>query len=240
LKELARVARKYKVILLSDEIYGELHHTGEHVSISQFYPEGTIISSGLSKWCGAGGWRLGYFVLPKSLRWLLDGMAAVASETFTSTSAPVQYAAIRAYKGGTEMQNYLFQSRRILKTLSQELFRKFNSVGLQIPKPEAAFYLFPDFSSFRENLNRRCINTSMELATRILNETGVALLPGSDFGRNENELTVRIAYVDFDGAYAISEAEKVPSTEELDTKFLNKTCSRVLEAADRICNWITQ
>ena len=45
--------------MLSDEIYGELHHKGQHVSIARFYPEGTIVSGGLSKWCGAGGWRLG-------------------------------------------------------------------------------------------------------------------------------------------------------------------------------------
>ncbi|MBZ0201084.1 MAG: aminotransferase class I/II-fold pyridoxal phosphate-dependent enzyme, partial [Ignavibacteriaceae bacterium] len=86
LKELARVAKKYKVILLSDEIYGELHHKGKHISISRYYPEGTIISSGLSKWCGAGGWRLGTFTFPTSMRWLLDAMAVMASETFTSTS----------------------------------------------------------------------------------------------------------------------------------------------------------
>jgi len=55
LKLLAKVARKYRVILISDEIYGLTHHTGQHVSIERFYPEGTIISSGLSKWCGAGG-----------------------------------------------------------------------------------------------------------------------------------------------------------------------------------------
>ncbi|MEZ5070775.1 MAG: aminotransferase class I/II-fold pyridoxal phosphate-dependent enzyme [Bacteroidales bacterium] len=56
-------ARKYKVILVSDEIYGQLHFRDQHVSVARFYPEGTIISSGLSKWCGAGGWRLGTFSL---------------------------------------------------------------------------------------------------------------------------------------------------------------------------------
>ncbi len=49
LRRLAAVARRYRVILLSDEIYGELHHAGRHVSIAEFYPEGTIISTGLSK-----------------------------------------------------------------------------------------------------------------------------------------------------------------------------------------------
>jgi len=58
LKELAHVAEKYKVLILSDEIYGELNFNGTHTSIAKYYPEGTIISSGLSKWCGAGGWRL--------------------------------------------------------------------------------------------------------------------------------------------------------------------------------------
>ena len=48
LKLLAKVAREHRVILLSDEIYGELHHKGQHVSIARFYPEGTIMSSGLS------------------------------------------------------------------------------------------------------------------------------------------------------------------------------------------------
>jgi len=75
LKEIAQVARKYELILLSDEIYGQLNHKGEHVSVARFYPEGTIISSGLSKWCGAGGWRLGTFSFPRDLDWLLDAMA---------------------------------------------------------------------------------------------------------------------------------------------------------------------
>ena len=112
LNELAQVARRFGIILLSDEIYGELDHEGAHHSICRDYPEGTIISSGLSKWCGAGGWRLGTFTFPRQLRPLLDAMASVASETYTSTSAPVQYAAVRAFEGGPEIEQYLVQSRR--------------------------------------------------------------------------------------------------------------------------------
>ena len=90
LQALADVLRKYRVLALSDEIYSGTHFTGDHVSLARYYPEGTIISNGLSKWCGAGGWRLGFFVFPDTLAWLADAMAAVASETFTSTSAPLQ------------------------------------------------------------------------------------------------------------------------------------------------------
>ena len=90
LKEIAEIARRYRVVMLSDEIYGEIHHEGTHRSIAEFYPEGTIISSGLSKWCGAGGWRLGTFTFPENLSWLREGMTVAASETYTATAAPIQ------------------------------------------------------------------------------------------------------------------------------------------------------
>ena len=83
LRAIARVAREFRIVLLSDEIYGEINHCGRHVSVARYYPEGTIVSGGLSKWCGAGGWRVGTFAFPRSLRWLLDAMAVAASETFT-------------------------------------------------------------------------------------------------------------------------------------------------------------
>ena len=66
LTDLAAIARKYRVIVLSDEIYAEIHHGGNHLSIAEFYQEGTIISTGLSKWCGAGGWRLWHLHVPRA------------------------------------------------------------------------------------------------------------------------------------------------------------------------------
>ena len=65
LKEIAEIAKKNNLIILSDEIYSRLTFEKKYQSISNFYPERTIVSSGLSKWCGAGGWRLGFFAIPK-------------------------------------------------------------------------------------------------------------------------------------------------------------------------------
>ncbi len=238
LRELAEVARKNRVVLLSDEIYGELHHDGQHVSIARFYPEGTIVSSGLSKWCGAGGWRLGTFVFPDSLHWLLDAMAAVASETFTSTSAPIQYAAVRAFRGGIQIERYLWNSRRILKALGNYLANRFKKGGLGVPMPQGAFYLFPDFDVFRENLNQRDINDSETFCQRLIEEAGVAILPGTAFGRPPEELTARISYVDFDGARALAAAEQLPPHEPLNEQFLTNYCGHTIEAVDRLCRWI--
>lgn len=238
LKAIAKVAKKYRIIVLSDEIYGELHHLGRHVSMARFYPQGTIISSGLSKWCGAGGWRLGTFTFPRSLRWLSDAMAVVASETFTSTSAPIQYAAVRAFQGGIEIERYLSHSRRILRTLGRRIVNQLGAAGISVVSPQGAFYIFPDFSPLRERFAQRDIHTSVDLCRRLLEETGIAALPGSSFGRPDEELTVRMAYVDFDGARSLAAAEQVPAAEKLDDEFLEYHCARVTSAVERLCEWI--
>lgn len=238
LKELATVARKYRVILLSDEIYGELNFEGKHVSIAKFYPEGTIISGGLSKWCGAGGWRLGTFSFPPSLSWLLDAMASIASETFTSTSAPIQYAAVRAFKGGVDIERYLWNTRKILMALGLHIHRELNKYNIISPEPEGGFYLFADFKKHLSALKKKNIRTSEELSRKLLEETGVAVLPGSVFGRPKEELTIRIAYVDFDGAKTLAAIETLPPHNSVDDLFLKTHCSHLLEGISAIGNWI--
>jgi aspartate aminotransferase len=239
LKELARVARKYRVILVSDEIYGLLHFNHQHVSVARYYPEGTIISSGLSKWCGAGGWRLGTFSFPPQLNWLRDAMAIVASETFTATSAPIQYAAVTAFRGGEDIESYLFHSRRILKALAKYLVRRLTEIKVKIPMPQGAFYLFPDFGIYREKLAGRGIYTSVEMCKALLEETGVAMLPGHDFGREPAELTARIAFVDFDGEQALQSVFRDYLDREIDESFILARSPRLVTAFDLIRDWFS-
>ncbi|MCI5080860.1 MAG: aminotransferase class I/II-fold pyridoxal phosphate-dependent enzyme [Saprospiraceae bacterium] len=239
LKKLAEVARRFKVILLSDEIYGELHHTGKHIPIARFYPEGTIISSGLSKWCGAGGWRLGMFVFPEELQWLQEAMAVVASETFTATSAPIQYAAVTAFRESEEINTYLHHARRILRILGKTMHQILTDAHIFCPKPQGGFYLFPNFSSYADKLKRKGVFASDQLCEALLEDTGVALLPSYDFGRPSEELTARLSYVDFDGAKAL-EAAMAYGDKPLDQKFLKDNCPRMLEAAQLMVDWLNQ
>lgn len=239
LKKLAAVARKYKVVLLSDEIYGELHHAGKHVSIARFYPEGTIVSSGLSKWCGAGGWRLGFFIFPENLRWLLDAMAIVASETFTSTSAPIQYAAVSAFQPDAVIDRYLYNAQRILRIIGRTVHSRLEEMRIFAPKPQGGFYLFPNFYYYREKLLKRGVHNSQELCNQLLEDTGVALLPSFDFGRPSEELTARLSYVDFDGEQALHCAEKDYPDKALDSKFVERCAPNLLEAMNRIEAWLS-
>ncbi len=238
LKDIAKVAKEYEVLLLSDEIYGRLHHKGDHISVARFYPEGTIISSGLSKWCGAGGWRLGTFTFPEDMDWLLDAMAAVASETYTSVSAPIQYAAVRAFRGGIRLERYLWHSRRILSTLGNICAKMLIEKGVRLHLPEGAFYLFLDFSPMKEMLSKRGIWNSTSLCERILEDTGVAVLPGSVFERPERELTARLAYVNFDGSRALSASETIPIDQSLPDDFIEKRCEDTVVATKMLAQWL--
>lgn len=238
LKKLAEVARKYNLILISDEIYGLLDHEGNHISISRYYPEGTIISSGLSKWAGAGGWRLGTFTFPENLRWLQNAMAIVASETFTSTSAPIQYAAITAFEEHSEIDEYLLYSRKILKALGNYMADRLRSINITLPSPKGGFYLFPNFNFYREKLASKGILTSFELCETVLKETGVAFLPGMDFGRQPEELTCRMAYVDFDGELVLEKAMSDYKDKPLDNEFLRNYCPKMIKSLDLLEGWL--
>jgi len=174
LKKIAEVARKYRVLVLSDEIYGGVDFEGNHKSIARYYPEGTIISDGLSKWCGAGGWRLGAFVFPRQLAWLAKAMAVVASETFTSTSAPIQHAAVTAFQRHDEIEQYLRHSRQVLKGLATYAYERLTDAGAEAIMPQGGFYLFPSFENVRANLESKGVRTGKQLCQALLEEQGVA------------------------------------------------------------------
>lgn len=237
LDELTTVFRKYRVLVLSDEIYAKTSYLDDHVSLVTRYPEGTIFSGGLSKWCGAGGWRFGVFILPERTRMLTDAIATVASETFTSTSAPIQYAAISAFTDHPELDVYLARCRTILARLASQVMDLLGSNGIRVLPPDGGFYVFPDFEQYRKPLEAMGITTSRQLCSRLLADTGVAILPGSDFGRPEQELTARIAFIDFNGSDALN---NYPDNNLIDEQYINRYCGKSLEAIQQIVEWLSR
>ncbi len=231
LKEFANVAKKHNIIIIADEIYAELDFTGEYKSITHHYPEKTIVSSGLSKWCGAGGWRLGMLIFPDELSYIRDSVRTVASETFTAVSAPIQYAAIKAYS--EDHSEYLENSRLILKMIGDYIYKELSSVGVICQKPQGGFYMICDFSNVVNKTHE--INNDKTLCQKILNDIGFAMLPGSDFGMEEDKLLSRIAFVDFDGSKALKMISKEkPSSDN----FLDLTCPKIAKGISLLKDWI--
>jgi aspartate aminotransferase len=225
LKEIANIAEKYNLIILSDEIYSELSFKDNYKSISNFCPEKTIISTGLSKWCGAGGWRLGYFLVPDSLIEIKDMINVLASETFSAVSAPIQYAAIKAYEN--DHSNYINKSRNILCAVGNYVYENLKSNKILINKPQGGFYLMPEF------LNKK-FNSSSEMCDSILNDTGVALLPGTDFGFNPSQMLARLSFTDFDGQEFMS---KIEDNQKIDNDLIANFAPKIIEGVDKLKKW---
>ena len=238
LKALAEIFRKNKIIVLSDEIYGLLHHDGEHTSIANYYPEGTIVSSGLSKWCGAGGWRLGTMSFPDELSHILEPMTAMASETFTSVSTPIQYAGLTAFLGGSIINDYLFHVRRILKTIGSKCFEILTENTVNVTTPKGGFYLFPVFNEFQNMLISRNKMTSDDFCNKLLKKTGVALLPGEEFYRDKNELSCRLAYVYFNGTDALKISKSIGNSVDLSIDDLSGVCGNILEGMNKLIEFL--
>ena len=226
LKEISNIAKKYNILILSDEIYSELNFNENFKSISQFYPEKTIISTGLSKWCGAGGWRLGYFLIPEALRELRDSLKILASETFSSVSSPIQYAAIAAYSNNHD--EYINNSRSILKTVGEYVFDNLKSNTISMNKPQGGFYLMPEFLIEK-------FSTSEEMCSNILKETGVALLPGSDFGFSKERMITRLSFTDFNGGEFMKNVKK---TKKIDMNSISKFAPKIIEGTKKLKDWV--
>ena len=225
LKELALVAKKFNLLVLSDEIYTDLTFCNKYESISKFYPKGTFISGGLSKWCGAGGWRVGFFAVPNKLSSFLDSIKTLASESYSTVNSPAQYAAVEAYDG--DHQEYRAKTTNILRSVGNYVYNHLKSNKVLINPPQGAFYLMPEF------LNTNFKN-SEELCEAILNETGVAMLPASEFGFSPKKMMTRLSYIDFNG----SEFLKAPiNGKMLENKIIEKYAPNIVEGVEKLSIW---
>jgi aspartate/methionine/tyrosine aminotransferase len=193
---VARWAREQGITIISDEIYAELAHGwSAHVSPATFYPEGTIVTGGLSKAFSAGGWRLGYAALPatEAGAQVMAALRALASEIWSSATTPVQEAAAAAFSPNAELETYVRRSAKLHGYMAGRLHQTLSSLGVLCARPAGAFYLYPDFAPWREALAARGVTTSAGLARLLLDEWDIATLPGEAFGDQPKALRLRVA-----------------------------------------------
>lgn len=203
LKKIARVCRKHDILVISDEIYGLVNYQQNQVSIAKFYPEGTIITSGLSKHLSLGGYRLGVAFVPDSLRSIFQAMVSIISETWSTVSAPIQFSALKAFEGDPAIEDHIKICTSIHNMVSSYVRDVLVSLGIQYPVLDGAFYLYPNFAPYQNQLFSRGIKTSEQLAIELLDVIQVATLPGTAFGDASDILTLRLANCDFDGKLAL-------------------------------------
>jgi aspartate aminotransferase len=197
-EDLAEVATRYDLIVISDEIYRDLvFDTAPAVaSPVDFAPERTVVTTGLSKNLALGGWRIGVARLPDGPlgRALHGPLLGIGSEIWSSAAGPVQEAAALAFGEPPELAERIARSRSLHEAVGRAVADRFAAAGVIVPEPQAAFYLYPDFAPWRAHLAaRHGVTTGAGLAALLLDRYGVGVLPASAFGEDETVLRVRAA-----------------------------------------------
>ena len=238
LKDLAEVCRTYDITVLSDEIYSQLSFQLPHAtSISNYYPEKTLVFGSLSKVFSAGGYRLGYLSIPTELHYLKKTYKSLFSETFSAVSAPIQYAAIEAFKFNKDVKESVEDSKSILQTFGNYIHQTLTQAYINCTSPQGGFYILVDFSYYRDQLSELDLKDSISLANYLLEHYSVALLPGVDFYFSPNEFVFRLAYVDFNGKTALAEYQKNKNI-PLDIKFIRTFAPNIFKGVQKILDFV--
>lgn len=191
LEVIADFAKKYDIIIISDEMYEKLIYDNEnHISIASLSKdayERTIVINGLSKSYAMTGWRIGYCATSEKIAKL---MISIQSHVTSNVCSITQYAALEALNGPqdeiTKMINE-FEKRR------NYMINRIESIdNLSIVKPKGAFYIMINIENcLGKEINGKILNDSMEFCASLLENEKLAVIPGKAFGLNNY---IRISY----------------------------------------------
>jgi len=192
LKGLAEVLRNHKdIVIISDEIYEYIVFEGTHVGILEVAPDlknRTILVNGFSKGFAMTGWRLGYLAGPEKF---VQSVAKIQSQETSAPSSISQKAGEAAYTGNLDAVGKM---RQAFSERRNYVVNALNAIeGVECFTPQGAFYVFPDISTYlnRKTKAGKSIASSTDLCLYLLEEFGVAAVPGDAFGEPNG---MRISY----------------------------------------------
>lgn len=181
LRGLAEVIKRHEgLYVLADEIYEHINYVGKHSSIAHIegMRERTIIVNGVSKAYAMTGWRIGFIAAPE---WIVKGCNKLQGQYTSGPCSVSQKAAEAAYTTSQECVETMRKAFERRRDLIVELAK--DIPGLEVNKPEGAFYLFPKCSSFfGKSYNGKKIENSTDLAMFLLEVGHVATVGGDAFG----------------------------------------------------------
>jgi aspartate/methionine/tyrosine aminotransferase len=181
LEAIHAVVREKGGWLIVDEIYHELVYDAAPSSAAGLGDDVIVINS-FSKYWQMTGWRLGWLIVPETI---MPAIERLAQNVFLAPSTPAQYAALSAFS--PETRAILEQRKAVLRERRDVLLPALESLGFVVPaRPEGAFYIYADIGRFSDDAEL--------FSARLLQEAGVAVTPGVDFGRHTANRHVRFAY----------------------------------------------
>lgn len=186
LKEIADWCSKKGVVIISDEVYEKIIFSGREfvstASLSKQIYDNTVTINGFSKSYCMTGWRVGYACAPVEL---VKAMAKFQSHFLSHIPTFIQYACVDALKD-TKFVGPMVEAYQERVSVSMDLISKLMPESVCV-EPDGAFYLFPTIDKYLgRSFNGKVMSDSVELATFLLEEAGVAIVPGMAFGMDNN------------------------------------------------------
>lgn len=191
LRAIAEAALKNDLLIVSDEIYEKLAYDGfktaSIASISDEVKRSTVVLNGVSKAYSMTGWRIGYAAGPKEI---IKAMTNIQSQSTSNPTSISQWAAVEALNGSQESISKMlkeFEKRRNAMVEGLNAIKNVSCI-----RPQGAFYVFANVSkSYGKKFKDRVIKGSVDMANYLLDEAGVAVVPGAPFG---DDSFVRLSY----------------------------------------------
>jgi aspartate/methionine/tyrosine aminotransferase len=181
LSDLSRAVKARRGYLVVDEIYHGLGFDAATPSVLSVDPDAFVINS-FSKYFGMTGWRLGWLVAPEDA---VAEMEKLAQNLFISMSTMAQYAALAGFEPATRA--ILDERRDTFRQRRDYLLPALQELGFEVPcAPQGAFYIYADASRFTSDSQAFCMN--------LLEQHGVAVTPGLDFGHHRAREHLRFSY----------------------------------------------
>lgn len=164
-------------------------------------------------------------------------MRAIASETWSCVSHPVQYAAIAAVEGHDDIETHIARCTMVHGIVANYVRNRLVAAGIDYPPLAGGFYLYPDFTPFAAQIAAAYgVRTSNDLSADLLSRGALATLPGTDFGDADRVLSLRLAITDYDGAEALELLTSRPDVNE--KHFVEMACPRIVGACDSLVQYL--
>ena len=246
LADLAEVCKRHNILVIFDTIYGfpRDFSGAKYCTMRDVYPEGSILTSGMSKIFNAAGWRFGFIALPNKSRFepVKKALIHQLNEMFIGVCLPVQKAAEVAYGGSLEMELSMQCTQQAFHIATGYVYRRLVGLGVRCSQPMGSFYLFPDFAPFAEKLRRLGLNSSSDLS-RLLQEKKLFTLPGELFGVPKDAYAFRVSCIDFEGQKVwdvLTQARHEGLTEASADKLADEHMPRLKAFVDVLEGWMEE